>query len=56
MASMKHSDLRARDRTDAQLESIDEDAMWRSLVLVPALGAHGEPAARDLHESWSDLR
>ena len=39
--------LRARDRTHAQLESIDEDTMRRPLVLVAELRAHGEPAPRD---------
>src|SRR5439155_15515928 len=48
--------LRARDRTDAQLELIDEDAMRRPLVLVAKLGAHGEPASRDLREGWGDRR
>src|SRR5712692_8589144 len=48
--------LRAGDRTHAQLEPIDEDAMRRSLVLVAELGAHGEPASRDRRKSWGKYR
>src|SRR5436305_1364845 len=39
--------LRAGDRTDAQLEWIDEDAMRRPFVPLAELCTHGEPAARD---------
>ena len=42
--------LRARDREDGELEWIDEDAMRWSLIVQAALGAHGEPPARDRRE------
>ena len=47
MAFRKQLVLRASDRAHAQLESIDEDRMWRALVFEAELGAHGEPASRD---------
>jgi hypothetical protein len=43
--------LRTGDRKDAELEAVDEDAMWRPFVFKAALGAHGEPTSRDRRET-----
>ena len=48
--------LCARDRTNPQLEPIDEDAIRRPLVLVAELSAHGEPAPRNRRKTGGERR
>src|SRR5438445_10777874 len=42
--------LRASQRKDAELESVDDHAMRRSLVLLAALRSHDEPTSRNWRE------